>query len=41
MPTDNPKLKNDPIYARVLNERIGTPVRQKLIKDIQSKKRKY
>jgi ATP-dependent protease ClpP protease subunit len=38
MSTDNSKLKNDSIYARVLNERAGTPIRQELIKAIQSKK---
>lgn len=38
MSTNNPKLKNDPIYSRVLNERGGTPIRQELIKKIQAKK---
>jgi hypothetical protein len=38
MLTDNPKLKNDPIYARVLNERVGTSIRQELIRAIQLKK---
>ncbi len=35
----NPKIENDPIYARILNERGGAPVfRQDLIRKIQSKK---
>lgn len=38
MLTNNPKLKNDPIYSHVLNERIGTPIRQELIRKIQEKK---
>lgn len=38
MQTTNQKLKNDPIYSRVLNERSGTPIRQELIKSIQGKK---
>lgn len=38
MATDNLKLRNDPIYARVLNERVGTPIRQELIKTIQVEK---
>jgi len=38
MQTNNTKLKNDPIYARVLNERTGTPIRQQLIRAIQSRK---
>lgn len=38
MATDNLKLRNDPIYARVLNERVGTSIRQELIKTIQVEK---
>lgn len=34
----NQKLGNDPIYARVLNERAGVLKRQELIKKIQEKK---
>jgi len=37
--TNNPKLKNDPIYSRILNERTGAVVRQELIKILQSKKK--
>lgn len=40
MAIDNPKLKNDLIYSRVLNERVGTPTRQTLIKAIQDRKEK-
>jgi len=39
MNTNNPKLKNDPIYARILNERAGAVVRQELIKALQDKKK--
>ncbi len=39
MNTNNPKLKNDPIYARVLNERAGAIVRQELIRELQDKKK--
>lgn len=36
----NPKLQNDPIYARILNERGGAPIfRQSLMRDIQAKKK--
>lgn len=36
----NPKIKNDPIYNRTLNERGGAPIfRQDLMKKIQSKKK--
>lgn len=36
--TNNPKLKNDPIYSRILNERAGTVVRQELIKTLQGRR---
>jgi hypothetical protein len=35
---DNPKLKSDPIYSKVLNERAGAFIRQDLIKSLQEKK---
>ena len=38
MAQNNPKLQNDPIYSRVLNERTGATIRQDLIKTLQNKK---
>jgi ClpP class serine protease len=39
MTHNNPKLQNDPIYSRVLNERAGAAfIRQNLIKSLQNKK---
>jgi len=38
MAHNNPKLQNDPIYSRVLNERTGAAIRQDLIKTLQNKK---
>ena len=38
MEHNNPKLQNDPIYSRVLNERSGASIRQDLIKKLQNKK---
>lgn len=35
---NNQKLRKDPIYSRVLNERAGVSKRQELIKEIQNKK---
>jgi ClpP class serine protease len=39
MNINNSKLKNDSIYARVLNERAGAVVRQELIRALQDKKK--